>query len=79
MVVYNIFISYFLTSIDAHFFMQGIRDHPGWDVFLTYDGFKSHVNVTDGLETLTENTIQTVKKEAGISQLYQSCDQHQAN
>ena len=26
------------------------KDHPDWWILLTYDGFKSHVNVTEALE-----------------------------
>ena len=37
-----------------------------WD-FLTYDGFKSHVNVTEGLEKFAEERIRVGKEESGAS------------
>ena len=40
---------------------------PKWWAFLIYDGFKYHVNVTEGLETFTEEGIRVGKEEAGTS------------
>eukprot|EP00957_Ditylum_brightwellii_P163268 12432056-Ditylum_brightwellii.AAC.1 len=44
---------------------KGIRDHPSWYCSLTYDGFKSHVNVTRALEIFVENKVDVVKEEGG--------------
>ena len=30
--------------------MPVIRDHPNWEALLSYDGFKSHINVEEGLK-----------------------------
>ena len=58
--------------------MKGIRDHPDWYCNLTYDGFKSHVNVTRALEIFAENKVDVVKEEGGASDTNQSYDQMQA-
>ena len=42
--------------------------------FLTYDGFKSHVNVTEGLEIFAEVRIRVGKEEDGTSAFNQSYD-----
>ena len=55
-----------------------IRDFPKWWAFLTYDGFKSHVNVTEGLEFFTEERIRVGKEEAGTSAFNQAYDKFQA-
>ena len=39
---------YFYTSIPKNS-LQMICNLPKWWAFLTYDGFKSHVNVTEGI------------------------------
>ena len=51
-----------------------IRDSPKWLAFLTYDGFKSHVNVTEGLEKIVEERIRVGKEEAGTSAFNESYD-----
>ena len=48
-----------------------------WWSFLTYDGFKSHVNVTDSLETFSEERIKVGKEETGTSALNQVYDKFQ--
>ena len=55
-----------------------IRDSPKWLAFLTYDGFKSHVNVTEGLEIFAEESIRVGKEEAGTSAFNQAYDTFQA-
>ena len=49
-----------------------IRDFPKWWAFLTYDEFKSHVNVTEGLEIFAEERIRVGKEEAGTSAFNQA-------
>ena len=49
----------------------------GWDL-LTYDGFKSHVNFTEGLEKFAEERIRVGKEKAGTSAFNQSYDKYQA-
>ena len=56
-----------------------IRDFPKWWAFLTYDGFKSHVNVTEGLKMFAEERIRVGKEEAGTSAFNQAYDKFQAN
>ena len=58
--------------------MQMIRDFPKWWDFLTYDGFKSHVNVTECLGNFAEERIRVGKEEAGTSAFNQSYDTFQA-
>ena len=55
-----------------------IRDFPKWWSFLTYDGFKSHVNVTEGLKFFAEERIRVGKEEAGTSTFSQAYDKFQA-
>ena len=55
-----------------------IHDFPKWWAFLTYDGFKSHVNVTEGLEFFAEERIRVWKEEAGTSVFNQAYDTFQA-
>ena len=56
-----------------------IRDFPKWWAFLTYDGFKSHVNVTEGLKNFAEERIRVGKEEAGTSAFNQAYDKFQTN
>ena len=58
--------------------MQMIRDFPKWWAFLIYDGFKSHVNVTEGLYFFAEERIGVGKEEAGTSAFNQAYDKFQA-
>ena len=44
-----------------------ICDIPKWWSYLTYDGFKSHVNVSDALIFFAEERIKVGKEEAGTS------------
>ena len=37
-----------------------VRYHPDWWNLLTYDGFKSHVNVTEALETFYHNKVRVL-------------------
>ena len=48
-----------------------IRDLPKCWSFLMYDGFKYHINVTEGLEVFSGEGIKVGKKEAGTSALNQ--------
>ena len=47
--------------------------------FLTYYGFKSHVNVTEVLETFAYEMIRVDKEEVGTSASNQSYDKLEAN
>ena len=58
--------------------MQMIHDFPKWWAFLTYDGLKSHVNVTEGLKNVAEDGIRVGKEEAGTSAFNQIYDKFQA-
>ena len=51
-----------------------ICDVPNWWSFLTYDGFKSHVNVTDALEFFSKDRINVGKEETGTSTFKQAYD-----
>ena len=42
-----------------------IRDFPKWWALLTYDEFKSHINVTEGLDKFVEERIMIGTEEAG--------------
>ena len=55
-----------------------IRDLPRFWAFLTYDGFESLVNVTEGLEKTAEERIRVGKEEAGTSAFNQAYDKFQA-
>ena len=55
-----------------------IRDFPKWWAFLTYDGFKSHVNVTECFEMFAEERIRVGKEEAGTSAFNQAYDEFRA-
>ena len=55
-----------------------IRDFPKWWAFLTYDGFKSHVNVTEGLKSFAEERIRVGKEEDGTSAFNQAYEKFQA-
>ena len=56
-----------------------ISDFPKWWALLTYDGFKSHVNVTEGLEIFAEERIRVGKEEAGTIAFNQAYDKFQVN
>eukprot|EP00957_Ditylum_brightwellii_P183419 13971816-Ditylum_brightwellii.AAC.1 len=58
--------------------MQVIRDHPDWEALLTYDGYKSHVNVTEALAIFAQHNIVVAKEESRSSGTNQSYDQQQA-
>ena len=55
-----------------------ICDFPKWWALLTYDGFKSHVNVTKGLKNFAEERIRVGKEEAGTSAFNQAYDKFEA-
>ena len=55
-----------------------ICDLQKWWSFLTYDGFKSHVNFTDSLEMFSEDRITAVNEEAGTSDFNKAYDKFQA-
>ena len=50
-----------------------ICDLPKWWIFLTYDGFKSHVNVAEGIY-FSEDKIKVGDKKAGKIALNQDYD-----
>ena len=56
-----------------------INNFPRWWDFLTYDGFKSHVNITECLKTFADEIIRVGKEEAGISTFNQAYDKFQLN
>ena len=49
-----------------------IPDFTKWRALLTYDGFKSQFNVTEGLKTFVEERIRVGKEEAGTSAFNQA-------
>ena len=55
-----------------------IRNFPKCWVFFTYDGFKSHVIVTEGLDFFAEERIRVGKEEAGTNAFNQAYDKFQA-
>lgn len=58
--------------------MPYIRDHPDWWAFVTFDGFKLNVNVTEALKEFHDNKIKAATEEGGTSVLNQAYDQEQA-
>ena len=54
-----------------------IHDFPKLWAFLTYDGLKSHVNVTEAHEQFVEDRIRVGQEEAGTSALKQTYDKFQ--
>ena len=55
-----------------------IRDHPDWWACLTFDAFKSHVNVDEASIFFASVEIRAVKEEAGTSHVNQPYDQETA-
>ena len=55
-----------------------ICDSPKWWAFLTYDGFKSHGNITEGLETISEERIRVGKEKAWTIAFNQAYDKFHA-
>ena len=56
-----------------------ICEIPKWWSFLTYDGLKSHVNVTDALDYFSEERIKVGNEEGGTSNFNQAYDTFQEN
>ena len=56
-----------------------ICDFPKWWSLLTYDGFKSHMNVTDALKSFAEDRIKVGEEEDGTSTFNQAYDKFQMN
>ena len=56
-----------------------ICDFPNWVALITYDGFKSHINVTEGLKIFAEETSKVGKEEAETSAFNKAYDKFQAN
>ena len=54
-----------------------ISEIPKWWSFLTYDGLKSHVNVTDALDYFSEERIKVGNEEGGTSNFNQAYDKFQ--
>ena len=50
-----------------------------WWALLTYDGFKSHVNINGVLKTFSEERIKVGSKDSGISTFNKSYDKIQSN
>ena len=59
--------------------VQMICDFPKWWSFLTYYGFKSHVNFAEGLKVFAEEGIKVGKEESGTSTFNQLYDKFKAN
>ena len=57
--------------------MRVIKDYDWW-VCLTYNGFKSHVNINAALQEFTNNKIRAIKEKGGTSHVNQPHDQTQA-
>ena len=55
-----------------------IRHFPKWWAFLTYDGLKYHVNITEGLNVFAEERIRVGKEESGTSAFNQAHYKFQA-
>ena len=55
-----------------------IHNFAKWWVFLTYDEFKSHVNVTEGIKMFAEERIRVGKEEAETSTFNGAYDKFQA-
>ena len=55
-----------------------IRDFPKWWAFLTYDEFKAHTNVTEGLGKFAEDRITVKKEEEGTRNFNKAYDKLQA-
>ena len=51
-----------------------IREFPKWWAFITYDGFKYHVNVIEGLEKYADERIRIGKEESGTNAFNQAYD-----
>ena len=51
---------------------------PKWWAFLTYDGFKSHVNVTECLDFFADKRIRVGKEESGTRAFNETYDKLQA-
>jgi hypothetical protein len=68
--------------VPAHAFgirnMPVIGDHPDWCVFMTLDGFGSHVSVHIALKIFHDHNSMIVKDDANNSLLNQRYDQHVA-
>ena len=73
---YSLLISLY-TSVNPNY-LQKIRDFPKWWSFLTYDGLKSHVNVSKGLKHFAEERIRVGKEESGTSAFNEAYDKFQA-
>eukprot|EP00957_Ditylum_brightwellii_P015278 1151044-Ditylum_brightwellii.AAC.1 len=52
-----------------------IRDHADWWINMFYDGFKSHVNIAEGLENFTAHHFRCLKEESASSYVNQTYDQ----
>ena len=50
---------------------------PYWWAFLSYDGFKSHMCVTEGIKDFADNWIKVGKEESGTSYFNQAFDNFQ--
>ena len=50
---------------------------PDWWIFLTYDSFKSHLDVTEDLDFFAENRIKVGKDDSGTNTFNQLYDYFQ--
>ena len=74
---YYLYISISISALPNYFRM--ICHLTEWWSFLTYDGFKSHVNVTEGRIFFAEETVKVGKEEDGTSAFNQAHDKFQVN
>ena len=58
--------------------MPVIRDPPVWWVYLTMDGFNSHVNVNESLTIWNKHKLWVAKEESSRSHVNQPHNQEQA-
>ena len=48
-----------------------VKDHPDWWVYVTLDGFGSHINVFEAMGVFLKHKIELVKEEADTSHVNQ--------
>ena len=56
--------------------MSVISDYPEWWACIKFDGFKSYVNMNEGLQQFAFNNIRYIKKGAGTSHMNQPMIKH---
>ena len=74
---YSILIYIYISLPKNSLYM--IRDFPKWWALLTYDGFKPHANINEGLKNIAEESIRFGKEEAGENSFNKSYGKFQVN